>query len=149
MTKTELYEKFIQWLKSAPLSFPDSEYMADLIKARYTPEDAELLTNIPFDGRTIEELSEIKQISVVDLQPRLDALAGKGVVWKIFNYGAYRYNLCDPFLVFYRSVYWGGGRNSEHYKMAPLLNKTFGPYFEQFAHSRARGLRPLPIEKTV
>jgi hypothetical protein len=33
--------------------------MTDLIKARYTPEDAKLLTDIPFGDRTIEELAEI------------------------------------------------------------------------------------------
>jgi len=149
MTEIEVYEKFIEWLKTAPSVFPDSEDMTELIKSRYTPDDAALLTNIPFNGRTIKELVEIKGMPVEELKPRMDALAKKGVVWKIFTYGAYRYRLCDPFLVFYRSVYWGGGRNSEHYKMAPLLNKTFGPYFEQFAHSKTRGLRTLPIEATV
>jgi len=149
MTESKIYEKFIEWLKTAPGSFPDSGDMTALIKARYTPEDAALLTNIPFGPRTIEELAEIKQTAVEDLKPRLDALAKKGVVWKIFTYGKYRYRLCDPFLVFYRSVYWGGGRNSEHYVMAPLLNKTFEPFFEQFAHTHTRGLRTLPIETTV
>lgn len=149
MTETKDYEKFIQWLKSAPMSFQETEDMVALIKARYTPEDAELLTDIPFKAQTIEELVEIKQMSVNDLQPRLDALARKGVVWKEFRHGAWRYNLCDTFVVFYRTVYWGGGRNSEHYKMAPMLNKTFGPYFEQFAHARTRGLRSLPVETPV
>lgn len=149
MTESEVYEKFIEWFKTSPGGYPDSDDMIALLKARYTSEDAALLTNIPFDQRTIEELAEIKQMTVEDLKPRLDALAQKGVVWNIFNYGAYRYQLCDPFLVFYRSVYWGGGRNSEHYVMAPLLNKTFGPYFERFAHSHTRGLRTLPIEATV
>ena len=149
MQENAVYEQFIAWLKTAPMGFPDSDDMTDLIKARYTPEDAELLTNVPFDERTIEELAAIKQIDATDLKPRLDALAKKGVVWKIFRTGANRYRLCDPFLVFYRSVYWGGGRNSEHYVMAPLLNKTFGPYFEQFAHAHTRGLRTLPVEGVI
>ncbi|MBW1711177.1 MAG: hypothetical protein JRJ73_15080 [Deltaproteobacteria bacterium] len=91
MTESKIYEKFIEWLKTAPGSFPDSGDMTALIKARYTPEDAALLTNIPFGPRTIEELAEIKQMAVEDLKPRLDALAKKGVVWKIFTYGKYRY----------------------------------------------------------
>ena len=122
MDQEQVYQAFIEWLGKAPMTFPPTENMIALIKARYTPEDAELLTNVPYDPRTIGEIAEIKQMSVDDLKPRLDALARKGVVWKIFQYGAYRYQLCDPFLVFYRSVYWGGGRNSEHYVMAPLLN---------------------------
>ncbi|MBU4315824.1 MAG: hypothetical protein KKF30_00965 [Proteobacteria bacterium] len=149
MENTEIYKKFIAWLKTAPMSFPESEDMTALIKARYTPEDAALLTGIPFSPKSMEELCDIKQMDIEELKPRMDALAKKGVVWKIFHYGKDRYRLCDPFLVFYRSVYWGGGRNSEHYTMAPLLNRTFGPYFETLAHSHTRGLRTLPIETTI
>ena len=130
MTESEVYETFIAWLKTAAGGFDDTEDMIALIKARYTPEDAALLMNVPFDQRTIEELAELKQMPVEELQPRLDALAKKGVVWKIFNYGAYRYRLCDPFLVFYRSVYWGGGRNSEQC----IVSRSSSP-----RHGSARG----------
>jgi electron transport complex protein RnfB len=149
MPGDQIYEAFSAWLRTAPMSLPDSEDVGELIRARYSREDAELLVNVPFDDRTIEELAEIKQMKVEELKPRLDALAKKGVVWKIFRNGANRYRLCDPFVVFYRSVYWGGGRNSEHYVMAPLLNKTFGETFEMFAHAHTRGLRTLPIEGVI
>jgi len=149
MKENAVYEEFIAWLKTAPMGMPDSDDITELIKARYTPEDAALLIDVPFDERTIEELAEIKNTEPQDLKPRLDALAKKGVVWKIFRSGKDRYRLCEPFIVFYRSVYWGGGRNSEHYVMAPLLNKTFGQYFEQFAHARTRGLRTLPVESVI
>ncbi len=149
MQENEVYKEFIGWLKNHPMSRLDSEDMINLVKARYTPEDAALLTNIPFEESTIEELAKIKQMDSEDLKPRLDALAKKGVVWKIFKHGKYRYQLCDLFIVFYRSVYWGGGRNSEHYVMAPMLNKTFGEYFEMFAHSRTKGLRTLPVESVI
>ena len=69
MTEIEVYEKFIEWLKTAPSVFPDSEDMTELIKARYTPDDAALLTNIPFNGRTIKELVEIKGMPVEELKP--------------------------------------------------------------------------------
>ena len=149
MAKDDVYEKLMAWLKLADPGLSDSEDMVELIKARYTPEDAALLTGMPYRYQTIEELAEAKQMPVEQLQPRLDALARKGVVWKTFQYGKTRYRLCDTFLIFYRSVYWGGGRDSEHYKMAPLLNKTFGEYFERFSPMQTRGLRTLPIEATV
>jgi len=149
MGETDVYEKLIEWLRPADPGLTDSEDMVALIKARYTPEDAALLTGIPFHYQSIEELADRKQMPVEELRPRLDALAGKGVVWKTFRYGRERYRLCDTFLIFYRSVYWGGGRNSEHYVMAPLLNRTFDDYFDRFAHLHTRGLRTLPIEETV
>lgn len=149
MSEVDVYRELMDWLRQADPMLTDSEDETALIKARYTPEDAALLTGIPFDGSTIEALAELKQMPVEELQPRLDALARKGVVWKTFTYGKNRYRLCDPFLIFYRSVYWGGGRNSEHYTMAPLLNKTFGTYFERFSPIHIRGLRTLPVETTV
>ena len=149
MSKDDVYERLMAWLKLADPGLSDSEDMIELINARYTPEDAALLTGMPYHYQTIEELAEAKQMPVEQLQPRLDALARKGVVWKTFQYGKTRYRLCDTFLIFYRSVYWGGGRDSEHYKMAPLLNKTFGEYFERFSPMQTRGLRTLPIEATV
>jgi len=145
----EVYREFMDWLRAADPGLVDSDDMIALIKARYTPEDAALLTGMPFSYSTIEALAELKQMVKEELQPRLDALARKGVVWKIFRYGETRYRLCDTFLVFYRSVYWGGGRNSEHYVMAPLLNKTFGEYFERFSSLQTRGLRTLPVETSV
>jgi len=83
MDDDKKYQEFMEWLGKAPMTFPASEDTIALIKARYTPEDAELLTDVPFDPRTIGEIAEIKQMAVEDLKPRLDALAKKGVVWKI------------------------------------------------------------------
>jgi hypothetical protein len=146
---TDVYKGLMDWLRQADPSLTDEEDWVATIKARYTPDDAVLLTGMPFGYSTLEELAELKQMPIEQLQPRLDALAKKGVVWKIFRYGENRYRLVDPFTIFYRTVYWGGGRNSEHYTMAPLLNNTFGTYFEKFAYSHTRGLRTLPVETTI
>ena len=59
METHDIYEKFITWMKNAPPGFPDIEDMVALIKARYTPEDALLLTEMPFDGKAIEALSQL------------------------------------------------------------------------------------------
>ena len=75
MEENEIYEKFMAWLKKAPMSFTDSEDMTAFIKARYTPEDAALLTDVPFDPLLLEEIAAIKNMKVEDLRPRMDALA--------------------------------------------------------------------------
>jgi electron transport complex protein RnfB len=149
MVTVDVYEELIEWLKQYDEGLTHSDDMVALMKARYTPEDAALLTGIPIRYNAIEDLAELKGMSVEELQPRLDALARKGVVWKVFKYGKTRYRICDTYTIFYRSVYWGGGRNSEHYTMAPFLNRTFETYFERFADSHTKGLRTLPIETTV
>ncbi len=63
MDQEKTYQAFIEWLAQAPMTFPASDDTIALIKARYTPEDAELLTNVPYDPRTIGEIAEVKQTS--------------------------------------------------------------------------------------
>jgi ferredoxin len=150
MSEQEIYERFIEWLRSSPvMGLPESDVLLPLIKARYSPEDALFLTNMPFKEKTIQELSDLKQMDPTYLKPRLDALARKGLVVKNFRYGENRYRLSDSFVALFRSVYWSGGRDSEHYAVAPLLNRYFGPFLDQFAHCHTRGLRTLPIEGTI
>ena len=48
MDQDKTYQEFIGWLAQAPMTFPASDDTIALIKARYTPEDAELLTNVPY-----------------------------------------------------------------------------------------------------
>jgi len=44
MDSEKTYQAFIEWLGKAPMTFPASDDTVALIKARYTPEDAELLS---------------------------------------------------------------------------------------------------------
>ena len=46
-----IYGSFIEWMKNTWYGVPDSEEVEPLIMARYTPEEAELLTDFPFFRR--------------------------------------------------------------------------------------------------
>ena len=87
MDHEEKYQAFIEWLGKAPMTFPASENMIALIKVRYTPEDAELLTNVPFDPRTIEEIAEIKEQERIAREKisKLPSDLHPGVWFEIFN----------------------------------------------------------------
>lgn len=53
MTETEVYEKFVEWLKTAPMSFPDSEDMKDL-KNIYKEKELD-------ESATAEEFSVVQK----------------------------------------------------------------------------------------
>lgn len=72
------------------------------VQAFYNPEEAKLLTGIPFSGRSLEELAEMKGLAPEELAPRLDGLAAKAVVWRSEKGGTIRYSLNDSFFVFMR-----------------------------------------------
>ncbi len=67
MAEDDVYKQLMDWLKQADPFLDDSEDIAALIEARYTPEDAALLTGMPFSPNTIEALAEMKQMPVEQL----------------------------------------------------------------------------------
>ncbi|MBK5101066.1 MAG: hypothetical protein JJE15_08770, partial [Desulfobacteraceae bacterium] len=56
----DIYREFIDWLRKAWWGLPDSEHLMPTVQSFYNPEEAALLTGIPFSGRNLEELAEIK-----------------------------------------------------------------------------------------
>ncbi|GAH96858.1 unnamed protein product, partial [marine sediment metagenome] len=75
---------------------------------RFTPEEAEFLSKIPFLPHTAEELSEKVGIPVVKLTEKLDVFAQKGMIFRVEGRSAIRYSLPDSLFLFYRSIGWAG-----------------------------------------
>ena len=52
------YARFIEWLRQSWYGVPDSDVLMPYVAARYTPEEAALLTGMPFAPKTLAELSD-------------------------------------------------------------------------------------------
>ena len=57
MSDKDVYKRLIEWLNKAWWGLPESEHLMPTIMSFYTPEEAALLTGIPFSGRSLEELA--------------------------------------------------------------------------------------------
>ena len=53
------YTTFIEWLKQSWYGIPDSDVLLPYVAARYTPEEAVLLTGMPFAPKRLAELAEL------------------------------------------------------------------------------------------
>jgi electron transport complex protein RnfB len=149
-SEREPYEKLIAWLRKAWWGLPDSEHLMPTIKAFFSPEEAKLLTGIPFSGRTLEELAEMKGMAPAELASRLDALARRGAVWRSQKQGSIRYSLNDAFFVFMRGPYWASDPDEATKATARPFNKYFyDGFMDQFAKAHTKGLRAIPIDRTV
>ena len=82
MTEQEIYRDFIAWLGKTWWGLPDSDQLMPLIKARYSVEEAAFLTGMPFSGNDLAELAELKGRDPAELQPYLDGLAKKGILFR-------------------------------------------------------------------
>ncbi len=149
MPEDKIYEEFIKWLRKAPLEVPESEHLRPLLKSYYTPEEAELLTGIPFSLKSLEELADIKEMDPTELAPKLKELAKKGMIYESIRGESAKYRLGDFMFVFFRSSGWHGQDIEPIKSTAPFINKYFDTYAEQFRHVKKRGLRSIPIDKTI
>ena len=105
MSDEAIYKGLIEWLNQAWFKLPEADELIPFLKARYTPEEAEFLTGMPFVTKTLDELAEMKQMDPAELGPKLDAMARKGLVWRRVKNGRTGYRLNDTFTAL-RTAFW-------------------------------------------
>jgi len=151
MSEQEIYEGLLNWLKKGGISgLPEADELLPMIKATYTPEEASLLTGMPFSGKGLEELAELKQMDPVVLGERLDGMAQKGLVFRIAKGDTVRYSLNEGFFVDYRSTWWGGSTDERTKGIAPWVNQYYyHGGWDQWKDTHTKYLRALPIEGTI
>ena len=75
MDQKDIYRQFIDWLNQTWWGLPPADELLPLIQTCYTPEEAELLTGMPFSGGSLEELAAAK-----GMEPSLEAKNRTGKV---------------------------------------------------------------------
>lgn len=150
MSEQKIYNKLIQWLNRAWFGLPDSEHLLPAIMAFYSPEEAELLTGFPFKGTPLETLADAKGIEPSQLAPKLDALAERGALWHVQKGDVILYKINDAFFVFMRGSFWAEKPDEKTESSASPINKYFyDGFMDQFKTAHTKGLRTIPIDKTV
>ena len=150
LSESDIYKEFIDWLGSTWIRLPDAFELLPLIKARYSPQEAELLTGFPFSPKPLEELARDRGMDREELAAMLDILARKGVIYCFIRGGIRLYRLNDSFFTFLRRSFCSGRKDEVSTTVAPLVNQYYyHGYFDQYADKHLRGLRALPIEETI
>ncbi len=149
MSEQEVYASFITWLKQTWWGLPEADELVPFIMATYAPEEASLLTGMPFSGRNLEELAEMKRMDPAELSHKLDALAKKGLVFRTVRGETVRYSLNDGFFI-HRSTWWPGRTDEWSKTIATLFNQYFyHGFFDQYDYTHLKGVRVLPIQETI
>ena len=149
MSEQEVYQRLIDWLNQGWWQLPEADELMPLMMARYTPEEASLLTGMPFSGRNLEELAEMKQMDPAELRQRLDVLTRKGLVFRVVRGDTVRYSLNDAFFI-WRTAGWAGRTDERDKAIAPLMNQYYyHGFFDQYDLTHLKGLRVLPIQEVI
>ncbi len=150
MSEQAIYEGLINWLRQSPVGVPESEALLPLMKATYTPEEASLVTGMPFDGKSLEELAELKRMDPAALRERLDAMARKGLVFRVVVGDTIRYSPNDIIFVEYRATGWPGKTDERNQAIAPWANRYYyHGAWDPLDHLSPKYGRALPIQGTI
>lgn len=145
----EIYRAFIEWMKNTWYGLPDSVELEPLMMARYTPDEAALLTGLPFLPKNLDELSELKGTPVSELEHKLEELAKKGLVYRFVRNNTVYYSLNDGFFML-RTLGWQGKNDEYSRNIIPIANRYFSTGFmEPWKSTKHQGLRVLPIETAI
>lgn len=145
-----IYEKFIDWLGKTWWELPESDHLRPMIKANYTPQEAAFLTGFPLSAKPVEDIAAIKGLSIAELEEKLKPFARKGMVFKSVRNDQSWYRLNDSFMALLRANLWPGDIDERAEEAIPLINKYFDDgWFDQYLDIHYKGLRTLPIEKTI
>ncbi|MFB0562902.1 MAG: indolepyruvate ferredoxin oxidoreductase subunit alpha, partial [Candidatus Lokiarchaeia archaeon] len=137
-------------LRNWIFDLPDSKFLLPMFELRFTPEEAEFLSKIPFLPHTAEQLSEKLDMPVDKVTEKLDEFARKGVLTRVEGRTAVRYALGDAVFMFYRNPGWWGKDDEWNRKLAPLLNQYYiDALIEDFRGHPTKGLRAIPINETI
>ncbi len=154
MSENDSYQKLIDHHKKWIFGSPGPELLHEVFELMFTPNEAEFLSKIPFNGNGIgykaNYLSKKLKIPIDELIEKLDDFARRGVVYRYHEGKAIRYANGDLNFMFYRGPWWAGIDNELHIKLAPLVNK----YYEEAFGPMVMGqktimMRAVPINQTI
>ena len=150
MSQKNAYLRFIDHMKGWILGLPDSDDLVEILELSLSPEEAEFLADLPFLPHSIEQLAAKFNMGANELSPKLDLLAGRGLVFRHESKNTVRYALNDSMLAFFRAPFWAGKRDEKTRKLAISSNRYFyGPYGREFGSHPTMGLRAIPIDRTI
>jgi len=150
MSEDEPYIKLKKRLQAFLFPLVDSPYTMDLLKLRYTPEEAELCSKIPFMGHSLKYISKKVGIPEDELAPKLDTLAKKALIIKFGKGRKTTYSLAENQMSMFRNPFWSGKDEEWIRKYAHLINKYYiEDYGSHLMGNRTLGMRAVPIHTTV
>ena len=149
MTDDQTYRAFAEWLKHGWQDVPETEELLLMVRGRFTPEEAAFLTGFPFTETGVDELARLKDSPSSALRSELDLLAEKGALFRRGAGNAVRYRLNDVLFIFMRAAFWPGRADETTQTAAPLANRYYQDLFGQWKNVAHRGIRAVPINKTI
>ena len=150
MVPNNPHEKLIARYRSYIFGLPDSEWLMPLMTLRYTVDEAEFLSRMPFMPHTMEQLVEKLRMPSDELLARMAPLVAQGMIYQYQGRSGTRYAMADQVFANYRMPGLLGRVDDWNRKLAPLLNRYYTHHLgaDIIGHP-TKGLRTIPIAGTI
>ena len=149
MSERDVYDRFVDWLRQNRFPVPADDITLPLVKAGFTPEEAALLTGIPFSDTSLEELAGMKQMDPVELGRQLDVLTKKGALFRTVEGEPVRYGLGSASYMLHSANLWPGLEDERTKAMAPLANRFYYHSWDAYKYTQHKTARVLPIDGAI
>lgn len=94
----DIYRQLGTKLDGTTVRMPLNPALHDMLRALYTPEEADLIVRLPWRPSSIPRLIKLLDIPRACLEKKLDSLCRKGLVCDIWEGGEYLY-MISPFVI--------------------------------------------------
>ncbi len=94
----DIYRKLGNTLDNTPIRMPWSPAMRKMLEALYTPEEAELITRMPYRPSRLDRIVRITGVEEGRLRRMLPEMCRKGIVCDLHDGDAYQY-MISPFII--------------------------------------------------
>ena len=133
---------------------PWNETLGEILRELYTPDEADLITRMPYGLSTLRRLAALTGEDPNTLRNRLDRLCDKGLVMDIEIHGKYRYTVSPLVIGIFELTMMRTGPDLDRKKIAGLFHEYMGPDGVFHPANFGNGenitiMRALPYEGTI
>ncbi len=151
MSQEDIYESLRKNIDASPrMSMPASPEIGEILRLRFSPEEARIAVHIPADyyqAATAEEIARASGIDERMVREHLDSMLGKGSIFWLDVQGEDRYCLM-PIFGFFEIPFADGRTDPEARRLAELWDSYFsGRGSEALSVSGYKWARVLPATR--
>jgi len=150
----DIYRELGKKIDHMPIRAPWSETFGELLRELYTPDEAELITRMPYGMATLKRVARTSGLDEDRLLPLLEGLCDKGLVMDINANGVTRYAVSPLVIGIFEFTMMRTGVGLDRKKLAGLFHEYMSNAGAFYDGNFARGeqmtiMRSVPHEGTL
>jgi ferredoxin len=150
MMGNDAYERLREILDAHPSGAPSSKHFDEILRAYFTPEEADLLCRMSFRAKTVDEIIKGSSLKAEDVGNTLDTLAAKALIFSKKGRAGKTYALLPTIPGLFEFPFMKGITSPELKRLAGLWESYHAEAMgDAFAGNPTPLARVIPVESSV